>query len=58
MQATRFDDRNIRTVLWNVLFLIITFLLPTVESLKAIQYEPVQYLMLLVCLANLSSVQG
>ena len=56
MQATRFDDRNVRTVLWNVLFLIITFLLPTVESLKALQYEPFHYL-LLVCLADLSEVQ-
>jgi len=56
MQATRFDDRNIRTVLWNVLFLIITFLIPSVESLKALQYEPFHYFQCvsLICLKSSS----
>lgn len=37
MQASRFDDRNIKTVLWNVALLVLTLFLPAIETLKALQ---------------------
>lgn len=38
MQKSRFDDRNVRIVLWNVALLVFTLFLPAVESLKSLQY--------------------
>jgi len=38
MQKSRFDDRNVKIVLWNVALLVFTLFLPAVDSLRSLQY--------------------